>query len=498
MSHGWCEALGIEGPRLEEVKDHREAVPYSLLLVALLEQDGPMTLQQVADRFAQAGVATAERALMSLKRCKPGRAPVYRDGDLYHLEPHDADLSLWVFRLGLRPPRIPRLAVVRSEPEPLPGPEEKLSVAALDEAFHQASLNGWSQQHLTLAVLDAHDGPMSPAEVVAFVAQRTRWHLLREDTPSFGRRNSSVEVLPDGRWAIGASSGASLRKAREAVRARQEMVRRHGAGRFDPAVTKATIKAAELARAARAAELAKLRRGLLYAFPETEPLAVALLDLDQRRVTTFVGDELPELHRHLADLELIGAIDVRALLRTLGFEPEARRLAELGPPQKTMSFDRGRFTLKLDVEMLVTGSCGIRRPFGDPEKLAEQLSQGRDAQLRRRLVANVEALLALYEYGRLHGMARIRRGGIDERVPVPWGNSDEPRLYERMKTAADAGVPIEVVVGDAPDFADPWARAQLAYVLLDDFGLPGLLLDERGQPIDEADVQLARVPTRSG
>lgn len=113
----WCEQLGIAVPRLEAVKDHREANTFSLLLVALLEHGGPMTLREVAARFDEAGVAPLEAALLSLQRCKPGRPPVHREGERYHLDPYDDDLDLWAFRLGLRP-RPTSLASVPDAPRP--------------------------------------------------------------------------------------------------------------------------------------------------------------------------------------------------------------------------------------------------------------------------------------------------------------------------------------------------------------------------------------------
>jgi len=113
MTNRYCEELGIDAPALERVKDHREVNTYALLIAALLANGGPMTLAEVADRLERAGVAPAWYALRSLQRCRPARAPVYRDGDLYALDPHDAEVGLWVFRLGLRPPRAPRPALVR-------------------------------------------------------------------------------------------------------------------------------------------------------------------------------------------------------------------------------------------------------------------------------------------------------------------------------------------------------------------------------------------------
>lgn len=100
-----------------------------MLIIALLERGHPMTLTAAAERFAAAGVAPAERSLLSLKRCRPARPPVYRVGDKYSLDPHDDELRLWAFRLGLRPPEVPRLQLVRGEPEPLPTPDTPLTVA---------------------------------------------------------------------------------------------------------------------------------------------------------------------------------------------------------------------------------------------------------------------------------------------------------------------------------------------------------------------------------
>ncbi len=92
MTNSYCDALRIEVPALENVKDHPEANAYSLLIVALLERGDAMTLAEVAERFAAAGVAPVELALRSLQaRARsglPGRRPLRtrssrpRDGPL--------------------------------------------------------------------------------------------------------------------------------------------------------------------------------------------------------------------------------------------------------------------------------------------------------------------------------------------------------------------------------------------------------------------------------
>ncbi len=233
----WCRTLGIEPPDLDVVKDHREANTYARLIVALLERGEPMTPVEVAERLERVGVAHFDRALRSLQRCKPGRAPVYRDGDQYSLDPHDDELDLWVFRLGLRPPKVTSIRVVRPEPAPLPDDEVPLSVDELDEAWKDASLHSWSGQRLALAVLDAHAGrPMCPRDAIAFVADRTAWHGLRDDSSRFRRKGCPIAVGNDGRWSIAPDTEDALRAMRRAVRARVETARRHASARPDPSV----------------------------------------------------------------------------------------------------------------------------------------------------------------------------------------------------------------------------------------------------------------------
>jgi hypothetical protein len=495
-TNDWCEALGIARPKLESVVDHREAITFSLLLVALLERGQPMTLAQVAARFDEVGIAERSRALQSLKRCQPGRPPVYREGDLYHLDPHDAELDLWVFRLGLRPPKVQRVERPTPEPSPLPGPDVPLGTAELDEAWKDANLSNWTLQRIVVAVLDAHGGdPMLPADVVASISGRTRWHRVTEDSAKFKRRGSAVEVLEDGRWAIAKGAGNTVTQIRGAVRERIAVGRRYAAVRSDPDTIAKNRAEWEKKRAAHAAELARMSRALLVAFPPKQPQAAALVDVGEHTITTFVGDELAELRSRLSTYDIIGAVDVRGLLRALDFAAGEHRLAELGPAQKTKKLNKRGRTLKITTTLLVQGSCGISRPFGDEAKLAEYLAKGEQTKLRRRLEADAKSLHALYEYGRLHGAVRLRWGFLDEPIPAPWVHRDERKLYELEKAALAMNVPLEVVVGSAPGWSEPWSRACLAFVRTDEEGWDLWLVDEDGHVIDEAEVQRARLST---
>jgi len=454
VTNRYCEVLGIDVPSLGEVRDHREANTYSLLIVALLERGDAMTLGEVAERFDAAGVAPAERALRSLKRCKPARSPVYRDGYHYALDPHDQEVDLWVFRLGLRPPKVPTVSVVRHVPDPLPDLDEPLTVAELDEAWREANLHGWSAQRLALAVLDAHGTAMTPEDVVAFVGARTRWHLMALGSAKFKRRDSAVSVRSDGRWEIGADREA-LFSARKAARTRVETARRWASMKPDPAAIAANRRAVEQRRTAHAVQLATLRRVLVHAFPATAPGAVALVDVGRRQIETFFADELDAARQRIISYDVIGAVNIRTVLRALGVDPGERRLAELGPPQKSKQLNKRGRTLKITTAMLILGSCGIDRPFGGEEKMLEYLREDRAARFRRRLEADTKSLFALYEYGRLHGAVRLRWGFLDEMIPAPWVHRDERGLYDLMREAQERDQALEVVAGTAPGWVEP-------------------------------------------
>jgi hypothetical protein len=499
LTNPYCEALGIRVPALEAVKVHPEASPYTLMIVALLERGRPMTLSEVAERFAQAGVASAEAALRSLARCRPARPPVYRDGDLYLLDPHDHDLDLWAFRLGLRPARVstpPAEPKEPKQPEPLPGPDVPLSVAELDEAWREANLYGWSPQRVAICILDAHRQALAPAEVVAFVAARTDLHTLHKGAERWGRP-TPIRVLEDGRWAL-EPGHPWLLSARKAVRERLALVRRWAAMRPDPAALEASRRAYEERRERHGAELARLRRVVVHAFPPESPQAVVLADVAARQLTTHGADELPRVRERLNDYDVIAALEVRPLLRALGYDPDPRRLAELGPPQKTKKLNRRGRTLRITTAMLVWGSCGIGRPFHDEKKLRRYLSAGQTTKLHRRLEADAKALLALYQYGRLHGAVRLRWGFLDEMIPAPGVHPDETKLYGLMIRAQELDAILEVVVGSAPGWKEPWARVRRCRVVSDGSPWGRALVDETGAVLQDRDVQLARLGSEGG
>jgi hypothetical protein len=507
VSNSWCQILGIEVPSLEAVIGRPVANTFALLLVALLERGAPMSLPEVALRFQQAGAAPGEAALHSLKRCRPARAPVYRNGELYGLDPHDEELEFWTLRLGLRPPRWKQLEAATASPvaPPLPAtspalagpdPAAQLTVEELRSAWRQATLyGGWSAQRVALAVLDAHGRPMDPVEVLQFLQSCGARHMLSASSAAYWRRGAPIQVDDQGRWAIAAEGQATwpLRSARAAVRELLERIRARRASAPDPALIEARQREWERERQAHARELAGLRRVVVHGFPARDPQAVVLVDVGTRELSTFLAPDLEAARAKLAGYPIIAAVEARGLLRAMGFDPGERRLAELGPPQKTIRLNRQGRTLKISTAMLIRSSCGISPPLGEPRKLADYLRAGPIARLRRRLEADAKALFAYYQYGRLHGAVRLRWGFLDEMIRAPWVHRDEYGLAELKREAHEQGRLLEVVAGSAPGWAEPWARLRPCWIQPDPRGWGLDLVDEQGLPVDERDIQLARL-----
>lgn len=361
----------------------------------------------------------------------------------------------------------------------------------LDDAWRDADLSNWSAQRLALAVLDAHDRAMSPDEVVAFVSARAPAHRLVPGPTTFRRRNAAVAIAEDGTWTI-VPDAPELGMARHAVRDAIERARRQPR-RSTPEEIEASRRAADQRRAAHAAELAALRRVIVHAFPATSPRAVVLVDVASQQFITLLEDELPTVAERLLTYDMIAGIDVRAVLRALGVDPGARRLAELGPPQKSLRINRSGRTLQITTAMLIQGSCGIGRPLGDPKKLRGYLEAGQAAQLRRRLEADAKALFALHAYGRLHGAVRLRWGFLDEMFPAPWHHHDEPTLHSLMREAHTHSVAIEEVIGAAPGWEQPWSRAVHLVVDQGRHAYDLFLVDPDRGVVNARDVQLARL-----
>ena len=338
---------------------------------------------------------------------------------------------------------------------------------------------------LLIATLLERGGQMTLVEVATRLEEVGVAHSDRKGSP--------VAVGDQGNLCVAPGTDDALRAMRRAVRARVEAERRRASARPEPAVIVSFQEAARQRRVERAETLATATRALVVRFPLKNPRTFALLDVEQRTIDTFIDEEVNELRRRLARYDIVGAEQARALLHSLEIEADGVRLAELSPPQKRKTLNKSGRTLKITTTLLVQGSCGIGRPFGDPKKLSAYLAQGDLTKLRRRLEADAKSLYALYEYGRLHRNLRLRWGFLDEYVAAPWANRDEQTFYELKSAALQGDMALEVVAGNAPGWRNPWSRGQRVSVHKDPSGWRMWLVDEAGRVIDDVDVQKARL-----
>lgn len=490
MSKSWHEVAGIEKPDFKSVSGHREANTFARLILALLERGEAMTLDQVAQRWEDVGLASFERARLSLQRCKPARPPIYREDDSYFLDPFDSELRHWLFRLDLLENKFTREPCVEPAPQPLPDSSVALTTAELAEAWKDAYLSNWSDRRLTLAILDAHAEPVAPTAVVEKLSELSLWHPMKK--PPVAPKGAPFELLTDGRLALTADSEDDLRKVRDVVREQLRVVRKYAARLPSPQEMEKLRATEELEEERRRQEFQKMRRAIVVTFPPERPVAATLLDIGAHTIATFIGPELDDLCVELEDYQYIGAVNVRGVLRALGFEPGARRLAELGPPQKTLQLNKAGRTLKITNTLLAQGSCGIDKPFGDIDTMKGYVLKGNMTKLAQRLESDAKSLYALYEYGRLHGWVRLRLGFLDEDLLAPWVDSLEARLWHLKIEALERQIPLEVVLGNAPDWSDPWALSIPAIAYQDVPYGEIILLDEDGYRIAEAEIQRAR------
>ncbi|WP_437819501.1 hypothetical protein [Sorangium sp. So ce1078] len=401
-----------------------------------------------------------------------------------------------------------------TSPFPLPADDVPLSVDEVEAAFRDQAVTRlpWIQQ--AAAVLDARQAPMNAEEIEAFLAGLTRY---RE---KLGPRNGpakSALFLPGegGRLTLNPTAPglAAMRRAirelsqpvlvQRAQRAARE-ARRTDAQRTAPEAQRTppeprtVVRRAKLdAEAQRDAEIARTsRRAVLRAVPSAaHPRAAALLDVGQRSIQTFIGRDVAELGGLLARFDVIAGLDIGDTLRAMGFDADRRRVVDLGPPQTSRRLSRTGRTLQITPELLIAGTTRISRPLGEPERLARYLSGGDHQRLARRIESDVKALHAFYQYGVLHGSVRLRLGSIDEAFAIDWALPGDVSLHQQLKSAREKCAAVDLVIGAAPGWADPWSRARRVRVV--DLSLPEVVLtrDEEGDvlPIGRDEIQAIRL-----
>jgi hypothetical protein len=499
VQNRYCERLGISVPRVEDVAERGRAKLFHLMVVALLERGAPMTLDEIAERLEAAGV-TAETGdvAYSLQKAWHGMEPVYRDTTGHFGLNLDAfDLRVIVRTAGLleegtAPPPVPA--------PPVPDDDVPLSAEEIDAAFRDRWVTSLSWIRQAAAVLDARQTPMTAQEIETFLTGLT---MNRDKLgPRNGPGKSDLLLTDEAGRLTRNPAAPGLFAMRRAIRklSHPVLVQRAQRAAWEE---RSAVRRAELdVEARRDAEIARTsRRAVVRVVPFAEdPRAAAVLDVHQRSIRTFIGREVAELARVLERFEVLVGLDIRDTLHALGLDQGRFRVVDLKPPKKSKRLNRAGRTLQITPELLIAGTTGISHPFGEPEKVARYLAEGDEPKLSRRLESDVKALYAFYQYGVLHGSVRLRWGFIDEGLTTEWALPGEVSLHQQLKAASESGAAVELVVGAAPGWADPWSRAQRVHVVGVRFH-DVLVAEGEGRigfPIARDDIQAVRLAEEHG
>ncbi len=458
------EALKVAPYTLDGFYPPREPSLFHWMVLVLVENGEPMPLDAIVRRLTGLEVEANTGDLgYSLRKAWHGLKPVYRDANgLFGLELDAGHVGYIVRASGIiKEPERPAPPLTPSPT--IPGSEQPISEEEMEALCEGGVCTSISTLRATAGLLEALGRSLSIGEVNAWFGARLNYgtfplrlhgirawrsDLVRLESDETLVLNPESEGVPAMRCAIHAYvHPALLRKAQRCEWATQQVAR-------DEELATQRRRQAEVA--------GTLRRAILHLAPSgLEPAVGVVLDVEARTFTTFLAGQRPDA-RCFAGFDVLIGVDIRNALLALGVDPTPFRLVDLGPPQKTKTLNKAGRKLLITTELLMKGSVGLS--LGDPARLARYIQEGDDRHLAARLQADAKALHAYYNYGRLHGYVRLRWGFIDESISAGWALPGEDSLHNILGQAEKEGRCVEVVVGSAPGWEDPWSRLQVGVV----------------------------------
>ena len=170
----YCQHLGILVPRIEDVAGRPEVTLVQLVVVALLERGGPMSVAQIAARLDRAALPSRLARpdfVVAVKKAWHGQPPLVRDGDeRLALDLLSTELRHIEFVAGLRPSVAPHPAPGDFR---VPTDDEPLSQAEVTAAFSGRSLEVYSSIRRGAAVLEAWGSPQTLDDIDARLRRLT-------------------------------------------------------------------------------------------------------------------------------------------------------------------------------------------------------------------------------------------------------------------------------------------------------------------------------------
>ncbi len=457
----YCDKLGVNIPRVEDYTRRKGVKLIQLMILALLERGEPMEIEEIASRLAAAGVTVWTGDLAhSLQKAWHGHEALYRDSQgRFALNLSSRRLRWALQELGLSKPAPfnPPYRGVPTRPE-----SDPLAIEEVKAALGRG-LKGMTMIRTAAAVLDAHKRPMTIEEITAFLGTLGWRAFITADEARRQWKTGLVSFDDAGRLVLDPAT-PDLGAMRSHIRklARPELDRR--------AIREYAERthAIETEREARDREKARtLRRAIIRVVPDPDfPRAIGILDVGARTIRTFMGpEELVEAHRNLGSFDVAAGLEIRRVFEVLGLPDDCVHLVDLGPPRKSRQLNRQGRRLHITLGLILRGTLGSSRGFSGRSKVGRYLEEGSRGRLERRLESELKTLCALYQYGVLHNAVRLRWGFLDEPIHVEWAEPGDPHLYDILREAQGAGKPVDLVLGWAPGWEEPWGRARRFDVL---------------------------------
>ncbi len=447
-----CEWLGIDVPRLEGFAARARVPLADLVVLALLERGGAMSVEDLAARIAGAGAGRRGDLDRAILRSWGGRLPVRRDstGKL-HLDAFAWELTQALHRTGLL--RYPGPSSV--EPRP-PRDEEALSMPEWSAALRRRGGRSLSPARRVAGLLDAHGGALALEDVQVRLARATgRPCRLLEEEVLGGR--SLVRRDGDGRLVLDLACGGLVPMRRAVRRLAGPVLRAQRPGARLLAQILRVHEEREAASRQRGERAGDIPRAILRAVPRPQdPVAVAVLDGETRLVRCFPRPEFAAAADHVRRFVLLAGFAIRDTVLALGLDPDRFLLLDLDLTPHGWVRWRRSAEPEATAERLVAGT--LRRPgaLGDPERTARLVAKGAVVPARARLERDVRALHLFYRFGVLHRyVRRLLDSGQEVHVPVEWGVPGEPEIPFLLRRARQTGVPVDVVLAPPRLDVDP-------------------------------------------
>jgi hypothetical protein len=431
--NAWCVSLGVDVPDVATVAARKSVFGpvrlADLVVVALIENGGPLSDDEVLQRLREAGIDDTKGDLAKrLKRSLAStQAPILRDhANRLTVDLKSDELNLMLFTLGIRGPRIGAVP----PPPPPPASDGALTPAEVDAAYRGRITDSDTKARFVIAVLDAEQTPMTFAQLQdRFAAYGGGLRRLTDtDLKLFAKR---TDLIVDGD-VLRLADDADLRRVRAAIRLRAKSALDAERRAAQREIWHKDYKQKQLIQKAAAASL---RRAVFVATPRPEaPTSIVAFDFAGDARVAFSGPTLAaDFAGWIASFDVVVGVRPHLTLGALGVDfHRFQKVVDLRPTKKTHTVDGRQLPIVWNAIVDATLGCAC-----DPE--------------------DVGTLVAFYRYVLLHGLLRFPAwgGALLASIPVAAGAAGDVLVTHALNAARDAGDVVTLWVDSPPELSPP-------------------------------------------